>query len=190
MKRLLVLFCLCVVCLSYICGCRNNRSPAKPAQKPPDIAVFPPELAGTWECNEQGLEIVLEPNGVVASAIIPFGELNMRPGEKIEIKRPEVGYRGVFQAGPYTVDYDLATRELTVDLSLEHYRAEMPGAIFEGNTRDIFIGKVSRDGTTWEAEWFSFHIMKDPNSPEIKADPNNSPMPPVFFRKKTSGTGG
>jgi hypothetical protein len=94
---------------------------------------FPEFLAGKWDCNEQGLEIVIEPNGAVASMIMPFGKIKMKPEETVEINKPEINFYSIFQAGPFIAGYKLKTRELTVDISLKHFRAEMPGVdVMEG----------------------------------------------------------
>ena len=189
-----------LVCLSaaalILTGCNggsgNDGVKAEAQNKGVKAAVqkegqFPKFLAGTWNCYEQGLEIVIEPNGAVASAVIPFGLLRMRSEETIEINKPDVNYHGVFQAGPFIAGYKPETQELTVDISLKHYRAEIPDAnvIMEGETWDVFSGKVSQDGTTWEADWFVFHSMKDTNDlPMI--DPNNTPPTTLIFLKTAS----
>ncbi len=186
MKRSVVIMA-CVSLMLGIVGCQQNaQSPKGPSKA--NVAAgggeFPKSLAGTWECAEEGLEIVLEPNGVIASAIMPFGKLQMRSGETIEINRPEVKYKAVFEAGAWSVNYEPATGELTVELSLAHYRAEIADNVLEGETRDIFSGKVSQDAGIWEAEWFSFHTAKDLDF--LAMDPTNSTMPDVIFRKTAS----
>jgi hypothetical protein len=148
---------------------------------------LPKFLAGTWNCYEQGLEIVIEPNGAVASVIMPFGRLKMRSEETVEVNKPDVNFYSVFQAGPFTAGYKPETRELTVDISLKHYRAEIldVNVMMEGEAWDTFSGKVSQDGTTWEADWFAyFHDAKELDLPAT--DPNNSPMPTLIFIKTVS----
>ena len=189
MRQLIVLSAVVIILLSGLTGCQQNaQSPDVPSKV--NVAgggEFPKSLAGTWLCEEQGLEIVLEPNGTIASAIMPFGKLKMRSGETIKINRPEVKDKGVFQAGPWSVNYEPASGELTVELSLKSYRAQIAGIVLEGETRDIFTGKVSQDTGVWQAEWFSFHTSNDELSSGLPAiDPNNSPMPDVIFRKTAS----
>jgi|GEM_PF-1123560 len=196
MKKIwFVLVCLSAAALS-LTGCGgsgNDGVKAETQNKDVKAAVqkenqFPEFLAGTWNCYAQGLEIVIEPNGAVASAVMPFGLLKMRSEEIVEVNKPDVNFYGVFQAGPFTAGYKPETRELTVDISLKHYRADIPDAnmIMEGEAWDIFSGKVSQDGTTWEAEWFSyFHDAKELDLPPT-TDPNNNPMPSLIFVKTVS----
>jgi len=188
MKQLIVLSAV-VILLSALAGCQQNvQSPKEPSK----VVIagggeFPKSLAGTWLCDEQGLEIILKPNGAIASAIMPFGKLKMRSGETIKVNRPGVKYKAVFQAGVWSVNYEPATGVLTVELSLAHYRTEMIDTVLEGETRDIFTGKVSQDTGIWQAEWFSFHTAKDELDSGLPAmDPNNNPMPDVIFRKTAS----
>jgi hypothetical protein len=180
MKKIwFILVCLSTAALTLTgCGGSGNNVGQE--------GQFPEFLAGTWGCDERGLEIVIEPNGAIASAIMPFGFLKMRPEETVEINKPDVNFYSVFQAGPFTANYKPETRELTVDISLKHYRAEVPDTnVMEGETWDVFSGKVLRDGTTWEAEWFAFfHDANDLDLPTI--DPNNTPPTTLIFRKVVS----
>lgn len=191
MKRLTVLS-VCAAILLGLTGCRGGSSngsiEAGTSNKNADAAVEVPEvLAGTWKCAEEKLEIVLEPNGTISSAVAPFGKLKMRPGETVEVNNVDIAYRGVFKAGTWNVFYAPAERELTVELPLEHYRVEINGQVLEGKSSDILTGKVSEDGKTWQADWFAFPeyyvtagVYKNYKMP---SDSNDSFVSTLIFHK-------
>jgi len=160
-----------------------------------DNGEFPEFLAGTWKCDGQVIEVVFEPNGIISSAVMPLGEERMKPDEMVEFNNVDVnnvGAKGFFKAGRrWAVHYAPASRELEVELSLEQYRVEMAGGeIIEGKSRDVFAGKVSDDGNTWQADWFAFpeyYVITDTNkNSKLPVDINDNPVATLIFRKVTS----
>ena len=187
MKKIwFMLVCLSAAALT-LSGCGGSGNNVEKGSQ------FPKFLAGTWECNEGKLEIVFEPNGAISSAVMPLGRTKMGPDERVDFNNVELGSSGFFKAGPFTADYKPATRELKVELSLEHYRTEMAdGGIIEGESTDILIGKVSQDGSTWKADWYAlpeYYITTDVYKHfKVPSDPNDifEPQGTLTFRKVSS----
>jgi hypothetical protein len=155
---------------------------------------FPKSLAGTWKCEWAGLEIGFKPDGTISSAVIPIGMPRMGPNETIEFNNPETGGKGFFQTGPMLTYYTPSKRELTAKLYLKRYRIELEdGGVIEGNSEDIFTGKVSEDGKEWKADWFEFpeyYITAEAyKNFEIPFDPNESFQDTLIFQKAASPEG-
>ncbi|HPD48349.1 MAG TPA: hypothetical protein P5279_08875 [Anaerohalosphaeraceae bacterium] len=61
-----------------------------------------------------------------------------------------------YKAGDCTVDYDARTRELRVEVVVDHVDIVFMTERIEGHTKDVFIGIVSPNGKVWETDWLSF----------------------------------
>lgn len=183
MKRLLVC-CLYVVLLI---GCQS----AGRSKSGVDVLIegggeFPQSLVGTWRADEDGWEIVFEPNGTISSAVITLGRVRMRPGE-VTIVPMRLGGKGVYEPGQWLVHYVPISRELTVKISLKNLRAEFGGDVLEGKSTDILSGKVSEDDNVWPVEWTSFpdYIARTKKYPEFRmtGDPNYGITYSMTFKK-------
>ena len=182
--------------LLLISGCQGGASDKSGV----DVFIegdgkFPEFLVGTWKSDAQTLEIVFEPDGTISSATMPLGLDKLKPGETAEFDNGEGGSKGYFKAGRrWSVYYKPARRELSVELSLERYRVEMPGGgIIEGSSRDILSGRVSEDGKTWQAEWLTFpeyYITTDEyTNSQLPVDVNDNPVATLTFQKVVSPRG-
>lgn len=58
--------------------------------------------------------------------------------------------------GDWSVTYFPESRELAVELEMRDIYVEMAGAVVHGKTLNYFVGKVSEDGTRWDATQFSY----------------------------------
>lgn len=159
MKKIwFILVCLSAAALT-LTGCDSSGGSAGTGGQ------FPKFLAGTWDCNDVNggagvnLEIVIEPNGTIASANTPLGTPILRSGERVDfnnVTKGGKGGKGFYKAGLFIAEYKPATRELKVELPIENYHIEtVDEAVVEGNSTEILIGKVSKDGKTWQADVYS-----------------------------------
>jgi len=184
-RRLLVL----ALCLSafLISGCPNNAA----IKNGIDVIVdgdgqFPASLVGTWKANQGGWEIIFESDGKIASAVVSLGRVKMEPGRVTTVPM-ELGGKGTFKPGLWSVQYLKQQRQLIVEIEIESFRVELGENIIKGRTRDFFIGEVSKDGTYWWADRFSYpeytvDTAKFPNY-KLPADPNENPKESLLFQK-------
>jgi len=189
MKRLLILFGGAIV-LFALTGCQ------KPARTVPPISgveviiegggEFPQFLVGRWKDEKKGWEIVFEPDGSISWAIHTIARVRVKPGQVTTVPMRRGG-KGVFEAGQWAVQYAPENRELTVEIVLEHYRAEMGEQALKGSSRDIFIGQVSEDGQEWRADWFAFpeYVVSTDiyDNYKLPVDYNYNPRSELVFKK-------
>jgi hypothetical protein len=117
--------------------------------------AFPKALAGRWRANRDGWQLVFEPDGRLSAAVLSLGQVQVAPGKRTTVPTRSGG-EGVFDPGLWTVHYVPATQELTVKISMDHVRIELGGNTLEGNSTDIFAGKVVPSDGLWQAEWTTF----------------------------------
>lgn len=79
------------------------------------------------------------------------------------------GSISTYKAGDCTVDYDARTRELRVEVVVEHVEIVFLTEQIEGHTRDVFIGIVSPNGKVWETDWLNFFDLGE----RFPVDPND-----------------
>ena len=158
-----------IVCLTTAILPMGCQGPAKPRQDAVSVVAqgkgkFPPELAGTWKANREGWEMVIEPDGSVASAVISFGRVRIIPG-KSQTLTTQGGGEGLFEPGPWTVHYDPKTNDLIVKIVMSHIRIEMAEAVLEGTGVDTFAGPISAADGVWQAQWtnFSRYLLHRPD---------------------------
>ena len=186
MKRMfIVLFWSLTIFL--LGGCQS------PVAKPGNVEVlidgngqFPEFLVGTWKDDEHDWEFVFEPDGSISSVVLTLGRIRIKPGEvtKVPLIR---GGQGVFEPSQWTVHYNPTNRELTVKISLKNFRMQVADNILEGKVTDVFVGQISKDGNTWQADWTSFpdYVAHTPENPNFKlaADPVYGVENALTFRK-------
>jgi hypothetical protein len=162
MKRLIVLFG-CAVLLSALAGCQG------PAAN--NSSEFPRFLTGTWEANRKNdlnyWQIVLEPNGVISSAVIPLGGVKVRPNQTTEAKGPK-GEPGFVETGDFDVYYNQQGRELAVNIKIKQFCLYLvDGSIVKGSWEYLITGNISGDEKTWVGDVFSsidiVALVPDPN---------------------------
>jgi hypothetical protein len=146
---------------------------------------FPEHLAGVWKADGGGWEIVLEPDGTISSATVNLG-VRMRPGQVTTVPM-KMGGKGVFEAGPWAVRYSPERRELTVEIAIANFRAELGKNVIKGRRLDLFIGTISPDGRSWWANRFSFPEYvadtKKHRNYKLTVDPNDAPHEELLFQK-------
>ena len=146
---------------------------------------FPQSLAGRWKDAEQGWEFVFEPDGTISSAVINSGFITVEPAKGIAEQPMRVG-KAVFKLGLWTVQYTPKTRELGVEVVVDFFHIDIGKTWLEGHRSDWFVGTVSEDYQSWDAEWISFptFIAYIPEPRELPVEPNDT-ITELLFEKVT-----
>jgi hypothetical protein len=180
----LLLCCLSILSCS---GCHSS------AESPPAVEVvidgdgqFPDSLVGTWRADSGGWEIVFEPDGTISSAVVSLGRVRMKPGQVTTVPM-KLGGKGVFEAGPWAVQYSPEQRQLVVEIAIASFRVELGDSAVKGRTLNIFAGSVSADSRMWWANRFSFPEYvadtKKYRDFRLTVDPNDNRPEELLFRK-------
>jgi len=185
MKQLLVL-AGCAVILSGLTGCQKANTGVNVVIE--GGGKFPKSLAGTWKDDKYDWEFVFRPDGTISSAVIDAGKIRVNPVRKTATASLEGWGDAVYELGPWTVQYSPANRELAVQVVVEHYYIKMDeeGRAMKGHSTDWFIGPVSADSKTWEADWYTWRktILLTPEPTEFPFDPNDNPIETLIFKKQ------
>jgi hypothetical protein len=151
---------------------------------------FPRSLAGRWQASQQGWEFEFEPDGRIAAAILSLGRVRVVPGRTTTMPTKS-GHQAVFTPGPWTVHYMPSTRELTVEIVMDHVRVEMGGNILEGSSTDTFVGPVAASNRTWPVQWTTFtrYVAHTPDgaSVNLSTDPTCGETKSLTFEKMNDG---
>jgi hypothetical protein len=179
---LIVITCSCVfIWLSSGCEkpAAENANKAVIDQNPNKI---PSSVAGTWQMRAGVWRMVIEPNGIVSSALIPVGEVVIRPHQTTTVAMID-GNFSTYTGGDCFAEYNPANRELFVyievnDINIRafNYRLE------HGSTVDRFTGPVSEDGLVWKPSWINIFDY----GPEFPQDVNAIEPEPCIFDKVDS----
>ena len=144
-------------------------------------------MAGRWQASQHGWEFEFEPNGRISSAILSLGRVRVVPG-KTTTMPTRSGHQAVFTPGPWTVHYIPSTRELTVEIVMDHVRVEMGGNIVEGSSTDTFVGPVAASNRTWQVQWTTFtrYVAHTPDgaSVNLSTDPTYGETKSLTFEKR------
>jgi len=147
---------------------------------------FPSSLAGRWQASQHGWEFELEPNGRIAWAILSLGRVRVVPGKTTTLPT-QSGQQAVFTPGPWTVHYIPSTKELTVEIIMEHVRVEMGGNILEGSSTDTLVGPVAASNHAWQVQWTTFtrYVAHTPDgaSVNLSTDPTYGETKSLTFEK-------
>ena len=136
------------------------------------------DIAGTWKARDNPWTIVLSPDGTVSSAVIPMGEVQIKPNQTTTAKMKD-GSLSTFKAGDCVVEYTPKTRELFVGIEMKDIHIKFQNNEIKGNSMDRFIGPVSQDGKYWKADWITVFDY----GPLFPQDPNDVTATPVVFEK-------
>jgi len=166
-------------------GCQNRWG-----QPPAGRVVLPPDITGTWKAEDSPWKIVLSRDGSVTSAVIPLGDVEVRPNQTTKVKMADGSY-STYRAGDCIVEYMPDTRELFVSVEMKDIHIRYLNNVIDGNSIDVLVGQISKDGNTWQADWMSFpnYTAHTPEYPNFKlaVDPNEGVETPLIFEKVTKG---
>lgn len=173
-----------------ISGCQESTKKSKPVKEPVKVIVvgdqsFPKELAGKWVADKSGWEFNIEPNGVISKALIDNGMVWIKPADRITTIPMQMGGKGTYKLGQWTVQYTPKTHELAVDVVVSYYHLDMGSNALEGNLDDWFVGTVSDDFQTWKADWIRIpkYIALTPKPNELPVRPEDYPQGELIFKK-------
>jgi len=178
MKQNLSIGCLiCFVVL--LAGCQEVERPADPPiGTNPGVVSLPESVAGTWQAREGDWRIVLDPNGTVASALIPLGKVWVRPNKTTKVEMKD-GSWSTYEGGDCEVKYNPVKKELYVLIEVASLDIRFFDERIAGNSTDRFIGPVSEDGTKWTAD----QITQFDYGPRFPQDANDMYGGTVIFDK-------
>jgi hypothetical protein len=145
---------------------------------------FPDFLVGRWKANDYGWEFVFEPDGMISSAVISMGEVEIIPGQTTTLPT-RGGGKAIFKPGLWTVQYSPLSRELAVEIVMDYIHFEMGPSLLEGKRTDMLVGEVSEDGKTWRADWFSLpdYMAYATETKRLTVSPEESFIETITFEK-------
>ena len=145
---------------------------------------FPEFLAGRWKSNKDGWQIVFEKDGTISSIVHTLGRVRIKAGQATTVPMKKGG-KGVFEPGKWTVNYVPSSRELTVSIALKKAYIEVGDNILKCKSTDVFTGKVSEDGKTWDVAWMSFpdYTARSSKQPEARIAPTYGLSHSLAFEK-------
>jgi hypothetical protein len=152
MKQSIILAGCCII-LTGLAGCQEQSGKLFEGGR----TVLPPDIAGTWIARGSPWKIVLSPQGKVTSAVIPLGEVEVKPNQTTKVPGPK-GEPGFYEAGNFTVDYNPQGRELAVNIKIKQFYLERVlewNVISKGSWEYFIVGDVLEDGKTWQADVFN-----------------------------------
>ena len=185
MRRFLLLLVLCLS-VSLLNGCQDNLYKSGVEVTVEGGGQFPAFLVGRWVADTGGWEFVFDSEGKITSAVVSIGRVKLTPGRTTTVPM-EMGGKGTFKPGLWTVHYLPEQRQLIVEIAIESFRVELADNVVKGRTRDFFIGQVTSDGTQWWTQRFSYpeYIVDTAKFPNYKlpTDPNENPRENILFQK-------
>jgi len=148
---------------------------------------FPQFLVGRWKSETTPWEFVFEPDGTISSALIDSGVIKVTPSKRVHRRTVSGGDKLLYKLGDWTVQYSPENRELSVEIVVDQFSITKDSKGLKGSSTDWFVGPVSEDGTSWEADWFVFpkyFLVDDDGQTEYPFDPNSNPIATLAFTKE------
>jgi len=167
MKFRITLSVLVVVSImTFVTGCQQSQRSKGPLIEIKNGTDFPKELAGTWICEENKWEIILEEDGTVSWILYPMGYVWMEPWKTTEVPM-KMDRISIYAAAEVKAVYDLETTVFSIDIVVPFFEVAMGNDTLTGNSTDIFTGPMDIEEGLWEAEWLSMptYIV---NTPKLK----------------------
>jgi hypothetical protein len=122
---------------------------------------FPQSLAGTWKDQTSEWQVTLAHDGKVVSLVNAIGSSMVIADEGFAEDGPEEGTFLCFVFGLCYTNYNPATRELGVIVTLEDFHMQLPDEVLEADMEYRITGLVSEDGNRWDAKLFNYISPKD-----------------------------
>ena len=128
---------------------------------------FARALAGTWRAEGSFWEIDFAPDGTISSAVIPLGNVRIRPNQTTEVKG-WLGEPGIFQAGSCPVYLEPQSRQISIQIPIEKVYARFATASLDGTCQYFIEGEMAKNNQALFATAFTVLkldvIANEPNS--------------------------
>ena len=179
-------FIIAAIAVTLFTGCQNDHQSEGTLVKITNGTEFPKELSGTWRCEENKWEIILEEDGTVSWIRYPMGFVWMEPWKTTEVSM-KLDRTSVYAASEVKAVYDLETQVFSIDIVVPFFEVAMGNDTLTGNSTDIFTGPMDTKEGLWEVEWFSMPTyivntsgLKDHQLEDVNDNPNKGKV--VFKR--------
>lgn len=170
---------LSLLFMLLIAGCQEEYKGHKPGRLSVNIQggqILPDFLTdGKWDGGESGWIFEFAEDGTITEAVISLGRTPITPG-KITKMPTKLNGQAVYVPGDWKVDYDISSRELTIDIVMDYVEVEFGNRVLIGRTEDVLTGFISEDGSRWDATVY--------NIPEFELLPNNPDDIPYVLEAK------
>ena len=179
------------LCMLLLCCCGVVFSGCQEANRGVEVIVedgtqFPAEMAGKWVAEGKDFwAMTFEADGTISWCTIGMGGFEVVPG-KVSTAPARHG-KSIFKPGKWMVNYDPASRDLSVEVVIEHFHMDLePGQSLEGSTTDFLSGPVSQDFSEWEADWYNKEKLVGftPERTEVPETKEFEFRKKVIFRKE------
>lgn len=169
MKRLAVLAGFAVFLLGLAgCGQQKKLESESLEAKSREENVLPEFLVGKWKADRHDWVFTFELGGRISSIVHDIWALPIDLEEGgYYIEGPDPNTYAVFIMGPCEIEYEPATRELSVKIIMDMYEIKTPAGTLSGRREDYFDGPVSEDGRTWHARWRAYEYLEGAAPPDI-----------------------
>jgi hypothetical protein len=139
-----------------------------------DTDTFPQEMVGVWQTdpnldNTRFWQIYFKEDGSVPKITHSvFGPIAVKEGGMFrEGPDPESFLMAVVK--PVQSSYDKRNGVIKVRIEIEEYEMKFPTGSIRGRMIDTFVGKKTRDGLVWEADWRNYGWIEGATEPDIQA---------------------
>ena len=114
----------------------------------------------------------------------------MEPGQ-ITKYPTKYGGKGIFEPGPWKVNYDPESRDLVIDIAVKHFYQDVGKGMVEGSIYYFIHGTVSSDWSQWEVDWFAqYNITAYAPEPTILEDMKEPQHRGIVVFEKVSSSDG
>jgi hypothetical protein len=170
MRKSISLFILSI-CLLFLSGCQETAMKQKPNQMGvKGKGKIPNVMVGVWQAEPAEGAIwafKIEPDGSIPKLIHPVaGDIDVKEGG-YEKEGPDPNTFEVYIMGPCESSFDSTSGILTVHIVLDGFTLKLPQGELTGKSDDYFKGKASKDGKTWEADWFNYGWLEGASPPDV-----------------------
>jgi hypothetical protein len=183
-----------VIGVLFLAGCQKTQQPeglADEIKNGKGLTVeikngtgFPEELAGTWWCETNNWEVILEKNGTVSWVFNPLGGVWMEPGKTLEVpmRTDRVSF---YAAGPWKAVYNHKSSVFSIEIVIPFFEIGMGKDTLTGDSKDVFTGPIDPEKRIWEAKWFSTatYIVNTPQLKDHELEKENPNRGTVIFKK-------
>lgn len=135
------------------------------------------DIQGVWKDPKSAWQVVITSDGQVDSAVIPLGEVEVRPNRTTEVEMLD-GQISTYTASDFPLHYNPQTQELQITITIEKFNVVYLDNQLKGNIEYGLTGFLSEDKQSWPAnliEIFDF-------GPDLPWDPDVD-KEPVLFQK-------